>query len=77
MILIAKLALINKKKENALLKGVKVYTPRIPMADGDSIRSFIIALKNYFDLMQLISKNQQARFAETLLIDNSTTWFLI
>ena len=36
-------------------------------ADGDSVKNFIAALENYFDLMKVSDSNQQARCAETLL----------
>ena len=36
-------------------------------ADGDSVKNFLAALENYFDLMKVNDSNQKARYAETLL----------
>ena len=44
-------------------------------ADGESVKIFIAASENYFDLMQVKEQNQRERYAETLLVEKARAWF--
>ena len=68
---------LKKPHKIGFPKCVKFFPPSglNGAADVDSIKSFISALENYFDLVSVSDPNQYSRFAEIHLQVKTGTWF--
>ena len=45
--------------------------------DGDSVKNFVDSLEVYFELVDLKSEKQRARFASVLLTGKARTWYAV